>query len=170
MSIRCAPTAFESIADTKASMQVSPIQTRSIIYRRVHVEPHLDADGSPDVGLNAGEFEWHGTTLNVVTGTAALPDEGSTEPTRFLVSLRLTVNNEKGKTCPYKFDVELAGQVQISDKLSLDRREELALVNGLAIVYGAARELISGLTARMEYGVLVLPGVNFQDQVSASEK
>ena len=60
-------------------------------------------------------------------------------------------------------DVEAVALLHISESLPAKRRDELAEVNGLAIVYGALREMIVGITSRMEYGTLVLPGVNFQD-------
>jgi preprotein translocase subunit SecB len=145
-------------------MQASPVQTRSILYRRVEVTPYLNSENQIDIKLNAPNLDWNGVRLEVATGTA-IAEEGDSDPSTFLVSLRLQVPNTHGKICPYKLDIELLGIIQVSPNLLVQRREELATVNGLAIVYGAARELVTSITGRMEYGPLVLPGVNFQDQV-----
>jgi preprotein translocase subunit SecB len=145
-------------------MQASPVQTKSILYRRVEVTPYLNSENQLDSELNASTLDWNGVRLEVATGTAVAEEDGSGLST-FLVSLRLQVPNAQGKLCPYKLDMELLGIIQVSPKLPMQRREELATVNGLAIVYGAARELVTLITSRMEYGPLILPGVNFQDQV-----
>jgi preprotein translocase subunit SecB len=146
-------------------MQASPVQTRSIIYRRVEIVPHLTADDQVDELLSAFDFDWNGVRLETATG-CNIADETPSDASAFVVSLRLKVKNEAGKQCPYRLDVELLGLIVVNQKLPAERREELATVNGLAIVYGAAREMITTITSRMEYGPLTLPGVNFQDQVS----
>lgn len=147
-------------------MQFSPVQPRSIIYRRVHVAPVLDEKGDLDPQLKAPGFDWSGVKVAVETGMGV---QESDDPTEFMASLRLTVSNEEGKKCPYEVDVQLVALLELSKKLASERREELATVNGLAIVYSAMRELVVNLTSRMEYGALVLPGVNFQDHLPAIE-
>jgi preprotein translocase subunit SecB len=146
-------------------MQPSPVQTRSIVYRRVAIEPHRTPENQIDEEMNAFDLEWNGIRMEVATGTD-IAEENVTDPALFAVSMRLQIQNVVGKICPYKIDVELLGLIRVNPKLPAERREALATVNGLAIVYGAARELITNITSRMEYGPLVLPGVNFQDQVS----
>lgn len=145
-------------------MQLSPIQSRSIIYRRVHVAPTLDVNGNLDPQLKAPGFDWSEVKLGVET---AIGHHDHENPTEFMASLRVTVTNEEGKRCPYELDFHLVALLQLSSALQASRREELAIVNGLAIAYGAMRELVVNLTSRMEYGALVLPGVNFQDQVQS---
>jgi preprotein translocase subunit SecB len=144
-------------------MQASPVQTRSILYRRVEISPQLTPDQQIDEKLSAFDLEWDGIRIEVATGINAA-EENDADPSNFVVSLRLKIPNITGKICPYKIDVELLGLIQINPSLSAHRREELATVNGLAIVYSAARELVTSVTGRMEYGPLVLPGVNFQDE------
>jgi preprotein translocase subunit SecB len=147
-------------------MQASPVQTKSILYRRVEVTPYLNAENQINSELDAQNLDWNGIRLEVATGTVVADGQGS-DPTDFLVSLKLQVQNLQGKTSPYHLHIELLGFIQVNPKLPVERREDLATVNGLAIVYGAARELVTSLTSRMEYGPLVLPGVNFQDQAAA---
>jgi len=150
-------------------MQASPIQTRAILYRRVNVSPHLTDKGEIDTNLHGPDFQWEGVKLQVKTGTA-VEATSEVDPTGFLVSLNVQISNKDGKTCPYVIDIELLGILSVSPKLAPARREDLATVNGLAIVYSATRELITNLTSRMEYGPLVLPGVNFADHASIPER
>jgi preprotein translocase subunit SecB len=144
-------------------MQTRPVQTRSILYRRVEITPYLNSENQLDIELGAVNLDWNGVRLEVATGTS-IAEEGADDPANFLVSLRLVVQNQQGKICPYQLHLELLGLIQVNPQLPPERREDLATVNGLAIVYGAARELVTLLTCRMEYGPLTLPGVNFQDQ------
>ncbi len=148
-------------------MQASPVQTLSIVYRRVEITPYLTAENLIDVNLNAFDFDWSGVRLDTATGCYQA-DDADQDAARFILSLRVMVKNETGKQCPYRVDVELFSSIAVNTQLAKDRREQLALVNGLAIVYGAARELITTITSRMEYGALTLPGVNFQDQAATA--
>lgn len=146
-------------------MQTSPVQTRSILFRRVNIVPVLDGDERPKPGLRASSFKWVDVNFDILTGIGVRDDQRA-NPLEFFVSLQLKVNNEKGTECPYSFDVEAVALLELNEDLPPARREELAEVDGLAIVYGALRELVTTLTARMEYGPLVLPGVNFQDHAT----
>jgi preprotein translocase subunit SecB len=148
-------------------MQASPVQTRSIVYRRIEITPFLTSDHLLDETISAFELDWNGIRLEAATGCNPVEAKDSEAPD-FVVSLRLKIKNETGKTCPYQIDVEALGLISVNFKLPKERRLELATVNGLAIVYGAVRELVTSMTSRMEYGPLVLPGVNFQDQVTTS--
>lgn len=149
-------------------MQISPVQTKSIIYRRVHIAPLLDENGQILSGLKAPNFDWAGVKLAVEAGTGIR--EGQESPTDFLVSLRIQVSSTEEPRCPYEIDVEIVALLNLNARLPESRREELASVNGLAIAYGAMRELIVNVTSRMEYGALVMPGVNFQDHLTAPEE
>lgn len=149
-------------------MQASPVQTKSIIYRRVGVEAHLDAEGNTDTTINPRTFHWDDVKLEVQTALGFDQSQGD-EPSSFMISLVVRVRNEEGKICPYRLDIEVIAFVEINPKLPASRREDLATVNGLAIAYGATRELVTNLTARMEYGPLTLPGVNFQDHAATPE-
>ena len=149
-------------------MQASPVQTRSIIYRRVEITPYLTANDEVDEKLSAFDFDWDGVRLEAATGCNTA-DSQDPDASQFIVSLRLKVKNETGKPCPYRVDIEVLGFIAVNLQLPAERREALATVNGLAVLYGAARELITSITCRMEYGPLTLPGVNFQDQANSPQ-
>lgn len=146
-------------------MQASPVQTRSVLYRKVDIQPYMTAENLLDEQMSGFDLDWNGVRMDAATGCNAAEDTES-DPALFIVSLRLKIKNETGKLCPYLIDIELLGLIEVNVNLPAERRQELATVNGLAVVYGAARELVTTLTSRMDYGPLVLPGVNFQDQVS----
>jgi preprotein translocase subunit SecB len=149
-------------------MRISPVQTKSIIFRKVSIEPLLDEEQKTVPNLRAQGFDWDEVTVGVDTGVGVREDQGKS-PTEFLVTLGIRVMNETGKQCPYKFDTQVVGLLEVAETLPLSRREELVEVNGLAILYGAMREMIVGITSRMEYGPLVLPGVNFMDHVEKAD-
>ena len=146
-------------------MQASPVQTRTVLYRKVDIQPYMTAENLLDEQMSGFDLDWNGVRMDAATGCNATEDTES-DPALFIVSLRLKIKNETGKLCPYLIDIELLGLIEVNVNLPAERRQELATVNGLAVVYGAARELVTTLTSRMDYGPLVLPGVNFQDQVS----
>lgn len=62
----------------------------------------------------------------------------------------------------YQGSVEYEGLFKIHDEFPEERREELVRVNGGAILYGAAREYIIGMTSRSKYGPMELPTINAQ--------
>jgi preprotein translocase subunit SecB len=150
-------------------MVVAPIQTRSLIYRRVEVRPFLDDAGQLVEGLRAPEFDWSEVNLGVESeiGLRAGQEEN---PVDFVLSLRLQITNEKGKPSPYVIDLQAVAYFEVSEGLPAQKREDLVIANGSAIVYSSLREMVLMITSRMEYGSLVLPGVHFQDQLSSNRK
>lgn len=149
-------------------MVISPVQTKSIVYRRVYVAPVLDESDRVKPGMKAAGFDWSDVNLGIETGVGTREDQVD-NPVDFLISLRIKLDNKEGKETPYLLDIEAVALLRVSANLPAERREELAEVNGLAIVYGAIREMVVGLTSRMEYGSLVLPGVHFQDHAKAGQ-
>lgn len=146
-------------------MVVAPIQTRSLIYRRVEVRPLLDESGNLVERLRAPQFDWAEVNLGVESelGLRAGQEDN---PVDFVLSLRLHVTNEKGKPSPYLLDLQAVAFFEVSEALPAEKREDLVIANGSAIVYSSLREMVLMITSRMEYGPLVLPGVHFQDQLS----
>jgi preprotein translocase subunit SecB len=74
---------------------------------------------------------------------------------------------------PFSYDVEICavGTVEIiSDDIPSDKREKMAVVNGLAMLYGGCREMVLGITARSVYGSCSLPSVNFAQVIKEAEE
>lgn len=83
---------------------------------------------------------------------------------RLRLSLHLG-SQDPAKPFAYEADIKLQGKVQVSDSFPQDRKEQLALVNGLSLLYSAAREMLLSITARSVYGALTLPTVSFVNLV-----
>jgi preprotein translocase subunit SecB len=112
-------------------------------------------------------FNFEGVVMNEQAGIAAIGD--AEDPKLFGVNLRIGISNEKGKIAPYDIDVEAVGSFGISPLIPKEKREELVLVNGCAILYSAIRDQVMTLTARSYHGTLILPTVNFLDKVKRTE-
>lgn len=112
-------------------------------------------------------FDFNGVVIKEQTGIATIGD--AEDPKMFGVSLRIEIPNEKEKIAPYDIEVEAAGSFRISTQIPKEKREELVLVNGCAILYSAIRDQVMTLTARSYHGTLLLPTVNFLDKVKKEE-
>jgi preprotein translocase subunit SecB len=108
-------------------------------------------------------FDFAGVMINETSGIAVIGDTDN--PRLFGVNLRITVSNEEGKPAPYDIDVETVGSFTINAKIPKERRQELVLVNGCAMLYSAIRDQVMTLTARSYHGTLTLPTVNFLDKI-----
>lgn len=82
------------------------------------------------------------------------------EPRKWFVKLRVSLNDKDGKF-PYSFSIALAGFFDVSEDCLPDMVEPLALINAPSILYAAARELLSLVTARSRYLAIFLPSVRF---------
>jgi preprotein translocase subunit SecB len=73
---------------------------------------------------------------------------------------------------PFYYDVQIcaAGTVEIAEEIPPDKRERLAVVNGLSMLYGACREMVLGITARSMYGACSLPSLDFAQVIKEAEE
>lgn len=63
----------------------------------------------------------------------------------------------------YDFEFHVVGVVEVSDQTPAEKRQAFAAVNGLSLLYGAAREMLLNVTARSVFGPLNLPSLNFTE-------
>lgn len=78
------------------------------------------------------------------------------------IKLRLRAAPKEGCSFPYIFDVSMIGFVS-GAKLPEEKRQDLCLVNGTSLLYGALRDEILRLTSRMGNGPLLLPTAQFHE-------
>lgn len=66
---------------------------------------------------------------------------------------------------PFYYEIELhvVGVVEVSEKITKDKIEPIAAINGLSMLYGAAREMILNVTARSAHGAFSLPSLSFAE-------
>jgi preprotein translocase subunit SecB len=132
-------------------MRPSNVQTRATIFTGFEVKPV-----AADI-MEAAAFDWAGVNIGIQTNHER-HENGS-----YFLFLRFIVDNEKGKQCPYSFDVQVMGRFDYVGPDDDGHAEDLIVVNGLSILYGAVRELCAIITSRMPHGAICLPGANFMD-------
>jgi hypothetical protein len=157
-------------------MKSSPIQLLQLFFKRVRVD--YDEQHAPAEPLNpyTTVFTFDGVTLRTQVGMAEVdPDHENGRV--FLVSVRLEVPNTPNegassqKFSPYKLDIEAEALVLVVKGPDKGLQgENLAIVNGAALVWSAIREQVSNLTWRMQAGPITLPTVNFLDLKKADEQ
>lgn len=146
-------------------MRPSPIQLRFLAFNKVCVEAAESFDESGLASLATGDvavFDFNGVTFDSRIDVSCR-DENKDDPRNFGVRFDLRASNEKGKTCPYSFDVSVIGIFDVNPTVPVAEREQFAAVNGTTLLYGAVREQVAAITARGTHGLLFLPTVNFLD-------
>jgi preprotein translocase subunit SecB len=78
---------------------------------------------------------------------------------RFEVSLELP--DLPNSDFPYQVETTLVGYFTMSDDCPPEHAEQLARVNGPAVLYSCAREIIAAVTGRSPYPKLLIPTVTF---------
>jgi preprotein translocase subunit SecB len=69
----------------------------------------------------------------------------------------------------YEAEIHAIGVVELVGDFSPEKREEIAAVNGLGILYSACREMLLNVTARSVYGAFTIPSLNFQKVIQEAK-
>jgi len=62
---------------------------------------------------------------------------------------------------PYAYSLQIIGFFEVHLKMPKANIEEIVKINGPAVLYGAAREIIAQTTSKGPWGPILLPTVNF---------
>ncbi len=79
---------------------------------------------------------------------------------------------ESGTTSPYRGELLLQAIVRMHGGATALERKQLAVVNGVSLIYGVARDMVCTVTSRSSHGQMLLPTLNFRvlaQQVAADE-
>lgn len=82
---------------------------------------------------------------------------------RYRIDLIIRLLPEGDKSSSYTGVVEVSGFFRIVGPISPDKQDQLVTVNGCSMLFGMAREMVSNVTARGPWPMLVLPTVSFAD-------
>lgn len=149
-------------------MQPSPIQLREMHYHGIMVRPRPLEEDENDK-LPETPFDFNGVTIGESITMHTLKDQN--DRLSYLVILRIAIKNESWKIAPYSIDVEVSGLFEITNnKIPDEKHEEMAIVNGCAVLYSAIREQVMTLSSRCIRGTFILPTVNFQDKIKVANK
>lgn len=144
-------------------MQLSPLQLLEYTFDGVSVTPveGYVADSEFPTGL---VFFPGKLAISAETGLAVLGEEASYSD--YGIKLTLRVAPKVDKQAPYNVQVSVRGVVRMHLTQELNQAEERrvrALVNGVSLLYGVVRELVSNITSRSANGGMLLPSLSFAD-------
>lgn len=150
-------------------MQLSPLQLLKYDFDGVSIKPIAEYKADPD--FSSGLVFFPGK-LSIAADTGyALIDEKDTY-SDFGLKLGLRVGPKNDNDAPYVIDIRVQGVVRMhltQSKTDLaEDRQQRAIVNGVSLLYGVAREMVSTITSRSIHGLMLLPALNFADLASAS--
>lgn len=90
---------------------------------------------------------------------------------KWMVQLELKQIQDKEAGCPeYTFHAEVVGFYEVSKSFPEEKAEALVRINGPALLYSAARELIATLTGRGPFAPVNLPTVTFIDEAVPTKR
>jgi len=124
---------------------LSPIQLEEHKILRIHFDTRIiESDSAPLVFRHAL--------------TAAQQDE---QGIRWLVRLDVQFMPEtEAGTAPYIGEIAVVGVFSLPADFPKEKASDMVHMNGGAILFGTARELLSSITARGIHGAIMLPTVD----------
>ena len=143
----------ENVSPRKPKLIMTPIPI-SPLQLKSHFFPIIRLQAMPG-GKKDGK-----TTFNREVAFSPLPNK----PNEWQLELTIKLASvEKTNPFIYEFEIQVIGFVELVAEVPADRRQQLAVVNGLSILYGALREMVINLTGRSPHGALMLPTLSFTD-------
>jgi hypothetical protein len=95
--------------------------------------------------------------------------QSAEDPRDWAFALEVTLDNNSGARYPYVFKVALFGSFSVAAEIEPPDSDLIAVRNGPAILYSAAREIVAATTGRGPYPAVLLPAVNFLDRLPPGE-
>ncbi|CAB3850978.1 hypothetical protein [Achromobacter animicus] len=140
-------------------MRASPVQAKTIGFFAVSIEPRKLEDDE----ARGSNFEWDG--VNIASRISTLDKPEGAEANLHLLVLEIEINDTVGRVfAPYNIKVSAWGAFEFRDTDTSEADAlDLVVVNGASMLYGAIREMVSTLTARMPNRQLMLPTATFLD-------
>ena len=144
-------------------MQLSPLQLLEYTFDGISVMPVEGYVADPEFSTGLVFFPGK-LAISADTELVMLDEQASYSD--FGVELTLRVGPKEGEQAPYQIQATVRGVVRMHLKQATGQQEERrvrALVNGVSLIYGASREMISNITSRSSHGQLLLPSLSFAD-------
>lgn len=125
----------------------------------LQIQKHEFAEISIRPNPKVVQGERNGTALKVSHQFKAQPT--NKEKTRWVARLRLELlEAEDDNEALYTGVIEVVGNFEVHKDVSADDQIKYACVNGGALLYGAAREMLATLSSRCIHGLIELPSVD----------
>lgn len=134
-------------------MKPSPLQLERHFFTKVHLDAHPDGDPAAKAKLNS--------QVEVA--------QAERDPKRYQLTLRLNLVAAGDNKPQYTAEIHVVGVVRVADGWPDPAVQQLVQVNGPALLYGAAREMLCNLTARGPWPMLCLHSVTFAQPPKATD-
>jgi len=139
-------------------MKPSPMQLLDYFLTDLHVSANPNFDPKQEVPLRFEDFE------------VALNATQSREKKReWTVILKLKHQPPAEANVPYRFTVEIVGEILILDGFPEEHIERLVKTNGASMLYGILREVIRDNSTRGPYAGVILPSTSFYESEKKAE-
>lgn len=144
-------------------MQLSPLQLLEYTFEGVSVLPVdgyvAETQFAPGMVFFPGKL-----AISADTGLVLLEEQPSYSD--FGVKLTLRVRPKTEAAAPYTVEISARGMVRMhltQEQGQAEERQARALVNGVSLLYGVVREMVSNITSRSVHGPMLLPSLSFAD-------
>lgn len=131
----------------------SPLQLDRYFLKGIHFELNegFDGDWMPVSDLTPPELE-----IGVVSA-----EQNPDNPAQWRFEICLELPDSPQTRFPYKLGTTLVGYFTVNEHYPTDQAERLARINGPALLYSSAREIVASVTGRSPYPKLLIPSVTF---------
>jgi len=148
-------------------VQLSPLQLLEFAFEEVSIKTVAGFEGKrhePGFVTAPGDLR-----MRADTGIALLAEHAKYSD--FGLKFLLSVEPKDQNSAPYEATVGVRGTFrmhQMADMKDGDERRKRALVNGVSILYGLARDMVCTVSSRSSHGQMLLPTLNFASLASAN--
>lgn len=139
-------------------MRPSPLQLESYYVTELHFTEQGHGPSEEEYALTPAD-------LNVEVGSAAHEEN----PLKRIYQLTIELTDEAQKKLPYSFRVVLVGFFEISKHYPSEQAEVMVNANAPALLYSAARELLTLISGRSFSASILLPSVTFIQPIEKIE-
>ncbi len=133
----------------------SPLQLDRYFLKGLHFELRSGYDQErspvPLTELRPPELE-----IGVVSA-----EQNPDDPLRWRFEVSIELPDSLETEFPYKFVTSVVGYFTVSASYPAEHAERLARVNGPAVLYSSAREVVAAITGRSPYPKMLLPSMTF---------
>jgi preprotein translocase subunit SecB len=146
-------------------MQLSPLQLLRCSFESVNIVamPECQPDQfAPGLVIDPQQMD--------LSSEVAVSDLGSTDGwSDYALRLVLSFRAKEAHVMPYQGELVAQAVVRMHGEPDLHQRKQLAVVNGVSLIYGVVRDMVCMVTSRGQHGQMLLPTLNFRALADALE-
>jgi preprotein translocase subunit SecB len=132
---------------------MSPLQLDRYFLKGLHFQLKNGYDRGR---ISPGTFAPPTLEIGVVSA-----EQDPEQPSKWRFEVSLELPDLPDSDFPYQVETTLVGYFTMSDDCPAEHADRLARVNGPAVLYSCAREIVASVTGRSPYPKLLIPSVTF---------